>query len=111
MGVLTGTATAGDNELLVALDTTLTPELIAEGLAREVVHHLQSARKEAALDYAARIQVRYAASPELAAAIAAHRGWIAGETLALALEPATAEAELRPATIEGHDFAFAITQN
>lgn len=106
-----GMATAGDNELLVALDTTLTPELIAEGLAREVVHHLQTARKEAALDYAARIQVRYLASAELAAAITAHGAWIAGETLALALEPAASapELELREAPIEGHQFSFAIT--
>ena len=42
-----GMATQGDRELLVALDTALTPELIAEGLAREVVHRIQRARKDA----------------------------------------------------------------
>ena len=63
----------------------LTPALVAEGRAREVVNRLQTARKEAGLDYADRIRVRYAAAPELEAAIAAHREWISGETLAVEL--------------------------
>ena len=75
-------ATANDGELLVALDPRLTPELVAEGRAREVVNRLQTARKEAGLDYADRIRVRYSAAPELEAAIATHRDWISGETLA-----------------------------
>ncbi|MGH9380727.1 MAG: isoleucine--tRNA ligase, partial [Thermoanaerobaculia bacterium] len=66
-----GLATAGDSDLLVALDTALTDELIAEGWAREVVHRIQTARKEADLDYAARIRVRFRADDALAAAIAA----------------------------------------
>ena len=77
------TATQGDRELLVALDTHLTPELIAEGWAREVVNRIQTARKEDDLDYADRIRVRYRAAPELAAAIETHRVWIAEQTLAL----------------------------
>ena len=81
-----GTATQGDQELLVALDTALTPELIAEGRAREIVHAIQTYRKEDALDYADRIRVLYRGAPELEAAIAAHREWIAGETLAVTTE-------------------------
>jgi len=76
-----GLATAGDRELLVVLDTQLTPELIAEGRAREIVNRIQTARKEAGLDYADRIRVTYEADAELEQAIAAHREWIAGETL------------------------------
>jgi isoleucyl-tRNA synthetase len=105
-----GLATAGDRELLVALDTRLTPELVAEGRAREVVHRIQSARKEADLDYADRIRVRYRAAPEVEAAIAAHRGWIAGETLAVELAAADGEGpgELAPAPLDDLDFALAI---
>ncbi|HVS01478.1 MAG TPA: isoleucine--tRNA ligase [Thermoanaerobaculia bacterium] len=103
-----GMATAADDQLLVALDTHLTPELVAEGLAREVVHRIQQARKEAKLDYADRIRVRYRAAPELAAAIAAHRDTIAGETLALELAPAADGAGLAEAPVEGMDFAFSI---
>ncbi len=104
-----GTATQGDRELLVALDTELTPELVAEGRAREVVHRIQQARKQANLDYADRIRVRYAAAPELAAAVTEHGTWIAGETLAAALEavePATPDLSSLP--VDDLAFAFSI---
>jgi isoleucyl-tRNA synthetase len=105
-----GTATQGDRELLVALETRLTPELVAEGWAREVVHRLQTARKEADLDYADRIRVVYTAAPELEEAIAAHRDWIAGETLAVELTPAREvdSGVLRDAAVEDLAFAFAL---
>jgi isoleucyl-tRNA synthetase len=106
-----GIAAQGDRELLVALDTELTPELVAEGLAREVVNRVQTARKEADLDYADRIRVRYRAGGDLAAAIDAHRAWIAGETLATELTavPDGEEGDgLRPAPVEDHDFALSI---
>ena len=64
-----------------ALDTELDEALIAEGLAREVVHRIQTARKQADLDYADRIQVRYAAGEELGEAIRAHANWIANELM------------------------------
>jgi isoleucyl-tRNA synthetase len=78
-----GTATQGDRELLVALATELTPELEAEGLAREFVHWVQQARKKEDLDYADRIRVAYEAGAEMKAAVDAHLGWIQGETLAV----------------------------
>jgi isoleucyl-tRNA synthetase len=101
-----GLATAGDRDLLVVLDTHLTPELVAEGRAREVVNRIQTARKELGLDYADRIRVRYRAAPELEAAIAAFRDWIAGETLAVAWVPDGAELEAAP--VDGLDFACAL---
>jgi isoleucyl-tRNA synthetase len=104
-----GMATANDGELLVALDPRLTPELVAEGRAREVVNRLQTARKEAGLDYADRIRVRYSAAPEVEAAIAAHRAWISGETLAVDWQPAVAGDEsLAAAAIDELAVAFAI---
>ena len=104
-----GMATANDGELLVALDPRLTPDLVAEGRAREVVNRLQTARKEAGLDYADRIRVRYSAAPEVEAAIAAHRAWISGETLAVDWQPAVAgDASLAAAAIDELAFAFAI---
>ena len=103
-----GMATAGDRELLVVLDTQLTPELVAEGRAREVVNRIQAARKEAGLDYADRVRVRYRAAPELEAAIGRHRDWIAGETLAV--EWAPGDEALVPAPIDNLDFAVAVEQ-
>jgi isoleucyl-tRNA synthetase len=104
-----GMATANDGELLVALDPQLTPELVAEGRAREVVNRLQTARKEAGLDYADRIRVRYRAAPDLEAAITAHRSWISGETLAVDwVSEASGAGELAAAPIDDLDFAVAI---
>jgi isoleucyl-tRNA synthetase len=104
-----GLATAGDRELLVVLDTRLTPELVAAGRAREVVHKIQSARREARLDYADRIALVYRAHPELEAAIDVHRARIARETLIAAWRPAGGEAtELLATDVDGYELAFAL---
>jgi len=52
---LTGWLHTSDEGLTVALDTRLTPELIAEGEARELIHLIQLARKEAGLEVTDRI--------------------------------------------------------
>ncbi len=87
-----GTATQGDRDLLVALETALTPELEAEGLAREFVHWVQQARKKEDLDYADRIRVAYEADPAMKAAVEAHLDWIKGETLAVEVSGASRSA-------------------
>jgi isoleucyl-tRNA synthetase len=89
-----GTATQGDRELLVALETEISPELVAEGLAREFVHFVQQERKKQDLDYADRIRVTFSADPEMKAAVDAHQEWIQGETLAIRIDGAEAS-ELR----------------
>ncbi len=82
-----GWGVASEDGITVALDTTLTPDLVAEGLARETVNRLQNLRKSAGLDVADRIHVRYAATPALDAALAAHGVYVRNETLALTLAP------------------------
>ncbi|MBY0492559.1 MAG: isoleucine--tRNA ligase [Gemmatimonadaceae bacterium] len=66
----------------VALDPTITPELRAEGLAREVISRIQRLRKEAGLAVSDRIVVAVAGDEELEGAVAAHRQHIASEVLA-----------------------------
>lgn len=78
-----GTATASDGQFLVALDTTLTPELVALGRARELLHQLQNARKDAGLDFADRIVLYFQGDPELLRSIDPHRPWISSELLAI----------------------------
>src|SRR5262249_17954770 len=48
--------------LTVALDTSLTPELVNEGLAREFVNRVQNMRKDAGLEVTDRIQIQYETS-------------------------------------------------
>ncbi|MGZ6371961.1 MAG: isoleucine--tRNA ligase [Candidatus Limnocylindria bacterium] len=76
-------AEAGD--LLVALDTQLTPELEAEGLAREVAHRLQGLRKAAGLEVSDRVVASIEGASALVARLAAHRAWLAEEILAVEL--------------------------
>jgi isoleucyl-tRNA synthetase len=67
---------------LVVLDTALTPELAAEGVARDLVRVVQQARREAGLDVADRIALTVRAPEDVVAAARAHEEFIAGETLA-----------------------------
>jgi isoleucyl-tRNA synthetase len=66
----------------VALDLELDEELRREGLAREVVHAVQGARKDAGLNVEDRIELMLGGDEELLAAVRAHEGYVAGETLA-----------------------------
>ena len=57
----------------VVLDTTRTPELEAEGLARDVVRAVQQARRDAGLDISDRIRLTVAAEGDVWEAVVAHQ--------------------------------------
>ena len=67
----------------IALDTTLDPELEAEGYARDVIRAVQDARKAAGLHVADRISLTLRVPAEHVEAVRAHIDLIAAETLAL----------------------------
>jgi isoleucyl-tRNA synthetase len=69
----------------VALNLDLDGELRREGLAREVVHAVQAARKAAGLEVEDRISLTLGGDGELIAAARAHQDYLAGETLATEL--------------------------
>ncbi|TGD12010.1 isoleucine--tRNA ligase [Brevibacterium sp. S111] len=69
----------------IALDTRVTPELEAEGMARDTVRAIQGIRKQLDLHISDRIAVTIEANAEVAAALEPHSGLIAGETLASSL--------------------------
>ncbi|HNQ43298.1 MAG TPA: class I tRNA ligase family protein, partial [Candidatus Cloacimonadota bacterium] len=73
-------------DIFVALDTTLSEELIREGYARELINKIQFTRKEQGFEIMDRIIVRYQADAEVRDAITEHREYIMNETLADALE-------------------------
>ncbi len=83
-----GFAVAADGPYVAALRTEITPELRAEGLAREFIRRVQNLRKEAGLDVADRIRLCYSdATPDLAQALEHFREEIMGEVLAVVMEP------------------------
>jgi len=71
----------------VAIDETITPELKREGLMREVIRHVQSARKAAGLNVDDRILLSFVTeSAEIAEAIESHKDEIMHETLTTELK-------------------------
>ncbi|MBN9100317.1 MULTISPECIES: isoleucine--tRNA ligase [unclassified Pseudonocardia] len=70
------------NTGLVVLDTAVTPELAAEGTAKDVVRLVQQARRDAGLDVSDRIALVLDAAAEVAEAVRAHEEFVAGEVLA-----------------------------
>jgi isoleucyl-tRNA synthetase len=79
------TAALPGNTGLVLLDTTVTPELAAEGTARDVVRVVQQARRDAGLDVSDRITLTLDAPAEVLDAVRAYEAFVAGEVLATAV--------------------------
>jgi isoleucyl-tRNA synthetase len=71
-----------DKGIYVALETKLTPELLAEGYARELVNKIQFTRKESDFAIMDRITVNWCGDDELAAVFELHGEHIRSETLA-----------------------------
>lgn len=71
---------------VVVLDINVTPELEAEGLARDVIRAIQQARREAKLDVSDRISVTLGVDAGLKGQLDVHQDLIAGETLALEIQ-------------------------
>jgi len=89
-----------DNAGLISLDTSVTPDLEAEGTARDVVRLVQQARRDAGLDVSDRIQLTIGADDATTAAIRAHEEFVKTETLAVRLDLNSSEQitiSIRPA--------------
>ncbi|MFA7331601.1 MAG: isoleucine--tRNA ligase [Candidatus Delongbacteria bacterium] len=67
----------------IALDTELTPDLLLEGLARELINRVQNLRKDSGLEISDRIELLLLDGPELRELLAVHGERVARETLAV----------------------------
>jgi len=76
------TAALRSNDAVVVLDTHVTPELEAEGLARDLIRTIQQARKDADLEVTERVEVEVAWSPEDLDAVQRHEPAITAAVLA-----------------------------
>jgi len=93
----------------VALALELDDELRREGLAREIVHAVQNARRDAGLEITDRIELRLGGDPELLDAARAHEEYVAGETLARSV---SYDAQDGGATrIEGRELAISVSRS
>ena len=104
-----GLVVASAGMVVVGLETTLTPELIAEGNAREFVSHVQAMRKEADFEVTQRISIRVDTDDEMKAALNAHLDYIKNETLATQIEFAASEANA--VELNGHETKIEVKAN
>ncbi len=81
-----GWKVANNGPLTVALDIALTPELKAEGIAREIVNRIQNMRKEKAFEVTDKISVKIQSNPAIDPAVSNNFSYICNETLAASLE-------------------------
>jgi len=104
VGAREGYAAAGDQTAVVVLSTALTPELIEEGLYREVLSRVQTLRKELELEYTQRIRLAIQGSERLQRVLRAREEHLREETLCvdLKLDGAAPEgAEKREVDVDG----------
>jgi isoleucyl-tRNA synthetase len=94
----------------VALQLELDDELRQEGLAREIVHAVQIARKEAGLEITDRIELGLGGDPDLLTAARAHEGYLAGEVLATAVAY-EASGDGAAAKIDGRELTISVSRS
>jgi isoleucyl-tRNA synthetase len=94
----------------VALALELDDELRREGLAREIVHAVQGARREAGFEVTDRIALTLGGDPELLEAARAHEAYVAGETLATSIGY-DADETGATAQIEGRELRIAVMRS
>ncbi|MCQ2169597.1 MAG: isoleucine--tRNA ligase [Bacteroidales bacterium] len=113
-----GWLVASEGALTIALDITLTPELIEEGTARELIRPIQNLRKESGFEVTDRINTAiYAdgeAAKDIVASLAHYEDYVASQTLSLKVEfHPMAEAPADAADVEWGDemLRIKITKN
>ncbi|CAN5623962.1 isoleucine--tRNA ligase [soil metagenome] len=98
-----------DTGLVVALDTTVTPELHAEGVARDLVRLVQQARKDAELDVTDRITLTLSLPPTQRAMVEAHQATLADNVLATSVLYVDSS-EPTAGVLDGTDISFAVAR-
>ncbi len=94
-----GFAVAMENNVFTILDTTLTKELVEEGLARELISKVQQLRKQNDFEMMDHIRIKISADQEVMNAVEAHKAYIMKETLAVEL---VQESGLAEYDLNGH---------
>lgn len=96
-----GYVSEGDNQVTVAMDTNLTPELVEEGFVRELVSKIQTMRKEAGFEVTDHILVYQTGNDRIAGLLATHEESIAREVLADQIRTGEADGYVKEWNING----------
>ena len=111
-----GWAAAQGRSAVVVISTALTPELVAEGLAREVAHVINNCRKDMGCQYTDRVRLKVVtAAEDLLAAIQSFEEYLKRETLTVDLQALSPEnkgertgSALEAAALRGRSFEVKI---
>ncbi|NNF54806.1 MAG: isoleucine--tRNA ligase [Acidimicrobiales bacterium] len=98
------------NDAIVVLDTTITPELTAEGRARDLVRAVQNHRKEAGLEVTDRIELTVDGAPDLLHDVEANIDYISEQVLSVrtTMETAMEGAYTASAPVDGGDLMISL---
>jgi isoleucyl-tRNA synthetase len=108
---LEGYEVEAESSHAVALELEVDDELRREGLAREIVHAIQNARKEGGLEITDRIALGLSGDAELVAGAREHESYIAGETLATSVaygDEGGAEGTVSVTSIDGRELRISV---
>ena len=105
-----GYVSASDKGITVALNTALTPELVEEGVVRELISKLQTMRKEAGFEVTDRIRVYFVAGDKVADVLKKHGGVIAKTVLANSISQGTAEGYTKDWDFDGESVGLTVVK-
>ena len=109
-----GMMVASDQGLTIAVDLTLTPSLIQEGIAREVVNRIQAARKEQGFDITDRVILWIESDSEVVKSIKENSEYVCSEVLAIKINYQTSNAlnvKLNSSELNGHSLKFGLMKS
>ena len=98
-----------DTGLVVALDTTVTPELHAEGVTRDLVRAVQQARRDAGLEVTDRISLALQLPADQRAMVEANQAHLTGAVLATSVAYVD-DAQATTTPLDGTDASFALAR-
>ncbi len=102
-----GWLVANDGPLTLALDVTLTPELVREGIARELINRIQNIRKDSGFEVTDKVIVGVYASGEdgkaIEEALVDYAGYVAAQTLAVSVSAASGDAPVSATEVEWNE--------
>ena len=94
---------------LLGLDTYLTEDLVSEGIARDLVRHIQELRKEADFEMNDRIHLYYKGSEKIKNAFKKHEDYIKAETLSLDIsDPVATDAFTKEIKLSGEKVVLGV---
>lgn len=105
-----GAQRLSSNDALVVLDLTITPELEAEGRARDLVRMIQQARKDAGFNVGDRIALALDIPAEFQQAALTHKDYIAEQTLAVSIGAGGTSDQTITQELDGAQFVIGISK-